>query len=379
MEKIMQSKWLTVLGILILCLELAFTGCQVLFCSYSEEDGDEVLRDGTSYTLAEVGAQAVGDLQLDLEVTEWIYTTGIYTPNGFTSVSAQGSPFVPILEEHGYLGIKVPHPIPTYTSKVLCPTARFSYKTYPTGTEKLFTIPVEYRADLASKVESKYPSGPNAHWEVWWSQQGHNWPEPTEPFERPEAAINYGLDFGGTPCWGCYLEYLMCVDDICAGPFRERIVNSITQEGALVEFLTTSWVDIAYAQAVTPGLRFTKTHVLCNYDTIPHTYTLDYSSSEQWSYEVYTREMDLTRPAVPANTARIGPKPECKMVELAATTNATDTVDTVLITATSQMSSDVYAPTWNLVFTPWVTPTLGEDVYLPTIMKTYTTTVSAEE
>ncbi len=367
MEKIMQSKWLTVLGILVLCLELVVAGCISKACGLGDEyAGDTIHRSRSlsSSTVAEVGAAGAGDLQ----VHEWIYSTGIYTPDGYTSVSAQDAPAVPALEEHGYLGIKVPHIYPTCTTQVLSPTAYFYYKTYPAGDTKHYTIPLESRPGLASQVESRYPSGPNAHWEVWWSQTGYNWPSPTVPFENPETEISYNLDLCGASPWGHYLEYLLCIGDICAGPFRERI--SDMGQGALVDFPPSPPIVVhpTYAQVVTPGVPFTKTHVLCNYDAITHTYDLEYSSSENWSYTM-------------SNTIQIGPAPgpwgECKVVELVSSTTATDTVDTVLITATSQMSSDVYATTWNLVFTPWVTPTIGWDAYLPAIMKNHTSTVSA--
>ncbi len=355
MEKVMKSKWVTTLSITILFLELlvmlAFSGCLLRACGLGDEDaGDAILRSKSLglISVAEVGAQAGAG---DLKVHELIYSTGIYTPDGYTSVSAQSAPAVPALEEHGYLGIKVPHLSPTCTAQVLSPTAHFAYQTYPTDTTQTFTIPLESRADLASQVESRHPSGSNAHWEVWWSQQGYKWPTPTAPFQNPEAEIIYNLDFCGASPWGHYLEYLLCVGDVCAGPFQERI--SQMGQGALVDFPPSAYPPPDYGLVVTPGVPFTKTHVLCNYDQITHTYDLAYSSAQNWNYAMPT-------------TIQLGPAPgpwgECKAVELVGSTTATDTVDTVLITATSQLSpAEVYASTWNLVFTPWVTPTITEE------------------
>ncbi len=376
----MKSKWFVVLSIAFLCLQIvalaALLGCESAgghALIDEDEEGDVVKRSKQRMQPPTTTVSSQAGVVPDMHITEWLYTEGAYTP-----LPGGGIPYSPTLQEHGYLGIKVPHPPPTHTGQIVrtgaySPTAALYFRDFPL--DKRYTVPLEYRGDLVSQVEARYPSGENAHWEVWWSQADYTWPQLTYPFKGPEVQIDYFFDFGGTSCWGCTFEYLICLGDICAGPFQERIFAYWGPgEKPLVGFPSPHAGEV-----VVPGERFTKTQLLCNYDDIPHVYTLTYNSSESWGYEVYTREQTTGGSVPTVNTIQLDANStnECKYIELAYTTNETDTVDIVLITATAQMSPDVYAQTFNLVFTPWATPTIGWDAYLPAIMKNHTSTVSA--
>ncbi len=355
----MKSKWFAVLSIAFLCLQIvalqALLGCEAAgghALIDEDEEGDTVNRSKNRTTPPTSTVSSQADTVPDMHITEWLYTEGEYT-----SLPGGGIPYSPTVQTDGYIGVKVPHPFPTYTAKIVStgaysPTAVLYFRDFPTN--ERYTIPLEYRGDLVPKVESKYPSGSDAHWEVWWSKQGYTWPQMPNSFKAPEVQIDYYFDFGGTPCWGCTFDYLLCIGDICAGPFQERIV-SWGGQGALVDFHPNP------AEVVVPGERFTKTHELCNHDQITHTYDLSYSSSRERAYTFYTREQGGT--SLPATTIQLGVNypNSCKYVELASTTSETDTVDTVLITATSTLSPTderARATTFNLVFTPEVTPTV---------------------
>jgi len=370
-QRLERSRTALYLLCFVFLLLVAGGGVATTGCSYTNdaeykqeygEDSDKIKRSKSRSTTTTHTGLAWGSAQADttyMHITEWLYATGIYTPATTASVLR------PVFQDHGYLAIKVPHPSPTCTGKIVrtgaySPTAFFYYpSTVPLDQRTVYTVPLEFRDDLTPTVEAKYPSGPDAHWEVLWSERGYEWPEPDETMENPEVQLDYYFDFCGAPCWGCDFEYLLCLGSFCYGPTPERIVRW-DGEGALVDFHPMAW------QVVTPTVRFTHTNELCNFDNITHTYNLTYTSSRNWTYTIY-----------PANTITLGPAPpwwgECKDVELAFTTTETDTKETVLITATSQLTPSVYAEVVNVAITPWYPityePVLRFRLYLPLVMR----------
>lgn len=379
------QKLLLVLGIVLVALfvvieVVATTGCEAAgghALIDEDDDGDVVQRSKqrekpptTTVMLAAGGSLAAPP---DMRIIEWLYTEGAYT-------TLTGFPFADVFGKHGYLAIKVPEPSLACTSSHIVrtgaysPTAKLYYRDYPTDTEDV--IPLEFRDDLVSKVESKYPSGSDAHWEVLWHEADWEWVTPPITFAGPELELIYHFDFCGTPCWGCEFAYLLCLGDVCDGPFPENIYASWgSGVKSLVDF------HPAVLQVVSPTVRFTNTNELCNNDTIPRTFDLAYTSSRSWDYTMYVQETD-GGPTVPSDTITVSPGWPCGHVYLVGTTTEMDAQDTLHITATSQISSEVYAEAVNLVMASGYEPTPGvildKNVYLPLVMRSYAASLQSK-
>ncbi|MBN1814201.1 MAG: hypothetical protein JXA14_20350 [Anaerolineae bacterium] len=386
-----RSRWQYVLMALGLVLVLAFvvieviatTGCEAAggHALVDEDDEGDMIRRSkdrtavSSDTVTSMGEAAQSAQASTLmRIDEWIYTHGGYT-------TLTGFPFADVFEEHGYLAIKVPEPSGCPNSHIVrtgeySPTAHLYYWVTPTDR---YTVPLTFRDDLVSGVESRYPSGNDHHWEVLWHKSGWNWPVQSGYFEEPELHLVYHFDFCGDTCWGCDFAYLICAGSVCDGPFPERIVTD-GGHGVLADFYPMAW------QVVSPTVPFTNTNMLCNFDTISHTYDLTYTSSAGWDYTIYTRDND-TSPPVQANTVEIEPcdhfyDTECKYVDLVATTDEWDARDQLLIEATSQISpTEAHAEALNVVITPgydYAEVEYDEFIYLPLVLRSYSADSAVE-
>lgn len=360
--------------------------------------------------LAGAGGQYVAD-ESGINVSYDVGVTGVFTPAGAggqagfslqefdtPTVEEWESMFNEVVEK-GYMAIRVPHAPPTYTpSIIVSPTIEFNYYSPPvTVTRTTVSIPVTRRAEYEAAVNDRFPiTDGRSHWEVWWVPDGYEPPIPDEPFRldgsvwpRP-GEMHYRIVLGthGRNCAGCTLGYLFYNGYVFLGPFETTIEFWPGIPGnPPVAFDSCFGVSQPTAMlTISPTVPFTHEHCLINLDAVTHTYTLAWSSSEQWDYTFYTQRNEWGAVAVPFAADQVTLAPynsvyderddEVRILAVFTPTAAiTDTMrETFMITATSIVSSDVQATAYSFALTPFyrLDEGLGKHkVYLPLALKNF--------
>ncbi len=378
---------------------------EMIGCSFSPRGTFDQVADSTGQYAASSGS---------VHVWHEVGVTGVFTPTGGAgqagfklegfdtdaiAVSDWEAMFDEVVEK-GYMAIRVPHAPLTYTaSTIVSPTVKFSYYSPPATTTKT-TVPITVtrRTEYEPAVDARYPITDNqSHWEVWWIPEGTESPIPDEPFRLegdewpPPSAVEYGIDLvdaDGLACAGCPLEYLFYNGYVFMGPFRTTIrFHGDVPGNPLVAF------DVCYGvseptimQGITPTVPFTHEHCLMNLDTTTRTYTLEWSSSENWNYAFYTQANEAGSVPVPlvGDQVTLGPydsgwdqrDDEVRILAvLTPTITVSDTMrETFFITATSVVSDDVQAVAFSFALAPAYQLDESEGgvkVYLPLVLRNY--------
>ncbi len=313
-------------------------------------------------------------------------------------VEVEGSVDLSQLEANGYLAIKVPHAPPTFTvSSMMTPTVQFIYRTIPTGTQITEMITITRRNEYTPTVNEAMPiADGQSHWETWWLPDGNTFPLPTEAFEIRRAdlpfQIRYTIDFGdGThsrSCQGCVLEYYLyngfnfigplkfpILIDGAGGPSQEPMaIFDHCKQGLGFE---TSFIPI------TPTIPYTHEHCLTNRDTMTRTFALEFSSSEDRSYTIFTQAEGGSITPLMGNEVEVPPNGLSNFsktgVRIMAVHTPTITIsDTTreifTIKATSKVSPEVIAEAVSMAFGPQyiLNEALNSgniSVYLPAVLK----------
>jgi uncharacterized repeat protein (TIGR01451 family) len=377
-----------IIPLIIVILALNTLGCYELFCwliccSRYFSSSMEQIADTRQYAVSGGGI---------VHIWHEVGVTGIFTPTGSggragfeiegldiqaAAIQDWATMFDEVVEK-GYLAVRVPHAPPTYTtSAIITPSVEFSYYSPPaTTTMTTVSISVTRRAEYEPAVNARYPiTDGQSHWEVWWIPEGYDPPIPDEPFrlegdEWPvPAAVEYIIDLGdadGRVCNGRHIDYLVYNGYVFIGPFRTTITYPTEVPGGpLVEFDHCYGVSKpTIAQGITPTVPFTHEHCLINLDEIEHTYTLEWTSSENWNYTFYTRaNEDGSVPALlVGNQINLEPydfdiSAHDDEVQILAVLTPPITTDdsmreTLFLTATSVISPDVQAIAYSFAFAP---------------------------
>jgi len=371
--------WVILLAIALLALNTL--ACWLIGCSYCWWWPLDQIADSTGQYAVSSGG---------VHIWHEVGVTGVFTPTGGAgqagfklegfdtdaiAVSDWEAMFNEVVEK-GYLAVRVPHAPPTYTaSMIVSPTIKFSYYSPPaTTTKTTVSITVTRRTEYESAVNTRYPITDNqSHWEVWWIPEGVEPPIPDEPFRLegdewpPPGAVEYGIDLvdaDGLACAGGPLEYLFYNGYVFMGPFRTTIrFHGDVPGNPLVAF------DVCYGvskptimQGITPTVPFTHEHCLMNLDTTTRTYTLEWSSSENWNYTFYTQTNEAGSVPMPlvGNQVTLGPDEwpahddEVQILAvLTPSITISDTMrETFFITATSTISPEVQATAFSFAFAP---------------------------
>ena len=376
--------------------------CWLWACSYCSSWPIDQVADGTGQYAASGGG---------VHVWHEVGVTGVFTPTGSTGpagfeVAGFDSDVVAIQDwdamldeavEKGYLAIRVPHAPPTYTaSMIVSPTVEFTYYSPPvTTTKTTISITVTRRDEYSATVNARYPiTDGQSHWEVWWTPEGAEPPIPDEPFRfdgdvwPPPGAVEYGIDLGvdGRTCAGCPLEYLFYNGYVFIGPFRTTIKfwGEVSGNPLATFDQCHEASKPTIMQGITPTVPFTHEHCLMNLDALTHTYTLGWSSSENWNYTFYTQTNEVGSVPVPlmGNQVTLGPgdwsahEDEVRILAvLTPTITVSDTMrETFFITATSVVSDDVQAVAFSFALAPAYQLDESEGrfkIYLPLVLRDY--------
>lgn len=310
-------------------------------------------------------------------------------------LAVEGAVDMSKLEQDGYLAIRVPHAPPTHTvSSILTPTVTFVYRTIPTDTQVTQPITITRRDEYLPAINAAFPIADNqSHWEVWWLPEGDTFPIPNEPFllrsnDLP-LRINYTIDFGaganGADCAGCLLEYQLFNGFNFVGALKFPMLiqlNAGLSEKPLAVFDHCVQATKTIFVPITPTLPYTHEHCLSNRDTVPRTFTLELSSSENRAYTVFTQTTQFGSTPVPLMGNQITVPPDNFALEgiriLAVHTPTLTITDTsrevFVITATSTISPDVQTSATSLAFGPsYELNEAGSEaqnqIFLPAILK----------
>ncbi len=368
-------------------------GCSTWLSTTSEKHRAEIWAEGGmtgTFTSTQAGGQGlVGSLMLNGETV----------PVTWPAVMGE----IPVLEEQGYLAVRIPHAPPTYTaSTILSPTVYVSYYSPPeTTTVTTVPITVTHRDEYLDKVNARFPiSDDHSHWEVWWLPEGETFPIPEEPF-RVQAGdwpntvqTHLFLDFGegvdASNCAGCPLEGVLYNGYTFIGPFDTVLTFGDEGFGLPGNPRAAFGAHCGHpsaAQMITPTVPFTHVHWLENYDTAERVFTITADSSQGWSYTYYytaPAQSELLLATGLPFTVTAGPQsgyihPGCVgiMAVHTPTISSDDKMrETFTLTATSTLSPEVRAYTHSFAFAPAYTLNEhGDDyhfyIYLPLVLRLY--------
>lgn len=210
------------------------------------------------------------------------------------------------LAENGYFAIRVPHAPPDCTDSELKDVkVDFNYFQPPTSlTVTSVPITITRRSDLEAPLNSQYPPGDCAHWEVWWLEEDENFPIPEQPFALNSDRRNFlsftakidFVDADAYDCAGCPLGFIFSNGFVDFDTFETTI--QYMDEGAPVSGIVAFGPHCGYlvpelsqsvGQAITSTVSFTHTFCLENWSTEQRTFTVTAASTQDWLYQFSSR------------------------------------------------------------------------------------------